>query len=43
MSRKERRTYPYPVDDDMGRSNPTYVGSETTQTKDPFPVEMCEL
>jgi len=43
MSRNERRTYPYPVDDDMGRSNPTYADTETIQTKDPFSIEICEF
>ena len=38
-----RRTYPYPMDDNMGRSNPTYVGTETIQTNDPLSVEISEF
>lgn len=43
MSRKDRRTYPYPVHDDMGRNNPTYVDTETFQTNDPFSMEISEF
>ena len=38
MSRKDRRTCPHPVDDDMGCSNPTYVVTETVQTNDPVSI-----
>jgi len=43
MSRKERRTHPHPVDDDMGRSNPAYFSTETTQAKDPISMEISEF
>lgn len=43
MSRRDRRTCPYPVHDDVGRSNPTYVGIETVQTNDPFSMEISEF
>ena len=43
MSRKDRRTCPYPVDDDVGCSDPTYVRTETVQTNDPFSIEISEF
>lgn len=27
----------------MGHSNPTYVGAENIQSKDPFHIEICEF
>ena len=44
MSRKDRRTCPHSEDDDMGCSNPTYVGTETVQTNGPFSImELSEF